>query len=118
LDEQRERILIAEQIERAAAEVDTSSSSSSITPPVEGLKRDDGIEKVIFFLSAKPTTSAATPTTTMASAFKMNTLKPVKAAVDPPKRPNVLKAVGKAQKTEEKRPAAAMSAAGRLIIED
>jgi DNA/RNA-binding protein KIN17 len=54
----------------------------------------------------------------MAPAFKMNALKPAKAAVDPPKRSNVFKAAEKAQKTGEKRPAAAMSAAERLIIED
>ena len=45
-DEQRERQLIAEQIERAAAEQHTEAGPS--TPPAveEGLKRDENSEKV------------------------------------------------------------------------
>jgi len=115
-DEQRERMLIAEQIERAAAETNTS-----LTPPVEeGLKRDENTEKFILSLSAKP--AAAVPTaTTNGVGLKMNPLKsvnPLKA--NPLKRPNVLKTGGAASSSEvnEKKRSAPMSAAERLIMEE
>lgn len=121
-DEQRERILIAEQIERAKAEVGTSSGSAS--PPVEeqGLQRDDGAEKVVLSLSMKPTMSAtSTPTATM-GGLKLNPLKP---AVIQLKRPNVFKTSGAIKssnhsdtRNDQKRPASVMSAAERLILEE
>ena len=50
-DEQRERMLIAEQIERAAAEKGPESESP---PPVEtGLKRDETTEKVVLSFAPK-----------------------------------------------------------------
>jgi len=122
-DEQSERTHIAEQIERATAEVGSSSSSSASPPAEEGLKRDEGAEKVVLSLSVKP--AAATPVTTSVSApaFKMNALKPasgnpLKPPANPLKRPNAFKVAEKAHKVGEKRPAATMSAAERLIIED
>jgi len=123
-DEQRERQLIAEQIERAAAE---KTESGSPSPPVEeGLKRDQNSEKVVLSLSAKPAAAAAPVALT---GFKMNPLKPganpLKA--NPLKRPNVFKVAATPTSTstdgadkavnEKKRPAP-MTAAERLIIEE
>lgn len=89
-DEQRERLLIAEQIERAKADTDDSPAAS---PPVEeGLKREQGAEKVVLSFSAKPLPSATS--SAPAAAFKMNALKPkvnlLKAGANPLKRPNPL----------------------------
>jgi len=119
-DEQRERTLIQEQIERAAA-VEPESSTST-TPPVEGgLKREEGAEKVVLAISAKPVASAAAP------AFKMNALKPVvnPLKANPLKRPNVFKSTatnnsadGDGLKVNEKKRPTPMSAAERLIIEE
>jgi DNA/RNA-binding protein KIN17 len=82
-DEQRERQLIAEQIERAATEAEPASSST--TPPAEeGLKRDENTEKVVLSFSAKPLPSLSLP----AGGLKLNPLKP---KTNPLKRPNVLK---------------------------
>ncbi|RDB14721.1 KIN17-like protein [Hypsizygus marmoreus] len=123
-DEQRERMLIAEQIERAAAEGETSSPKGS-PPAEEGLKRDEGAEKVVLSFSAKPTAAPASiiPSTTPSLGFK-NPLKvanPLK--VNPLKRPNVFKSTpgsgsADAEKVNEKKRAAPMTAAERLIIED
>ncbi|KAJ6583915.1 domain of Kin17 curved DNA-binding protein-domain-containing protein [Mycena vulgaris] len=105
-DEQRERLLIAEQIERAAAE--SSSAGPSTTPPVEeGLKRDEGAEKL-----------------RLPSAFKANPLKPANPLkANPLKRPNVFKTAALSSSStpdanDKKRPASSMTAAERLIIED
>jgi DNA/RNA-binding protein KIN17 len=76
-DEQRERLLIAEQIERA--EIEAGPSSSNAPPVEEGLKRDDGTEKIVLSLSAKP---LATVTASAPAVFKVNPLKP-KAAINP-----------------------------------
>lgn len=141
-DEARERMLIAEQIERAKAEAgeDEQSGSKSESPPAEeGLKRDEG-EKVVLSLSAKTvtglsSTSSSSTTSTSASnpaaasvGLKLNPLKPginpLKA--NPLKRPNVFKASTAASSSsgsgdkanDKKRPASAMSAAERLILED
>jgi hypothetical protein len=90
-DEQRERLLIAEQIERAKAEEEQdasgSGSSGSPPPPEEGLKREEGTEKVVLSLSAKPV--ATTTTATRPIGLKLNA-NPLKA--NPLKRPNVFKA--------------------------
>ncbi|KAI9568544.1 domain of Kin17 curved DNA-binding protein-domain-containing protein [Boletus coccyginus] len=122
-DEQRERMLIAEQIERAKQEAGPSGSSSS--PPVEeqGLQRDESTEKVVLSLSMKPTTSDAASTPTLATGgLKLNPLKP---GANPLKRPNVFKTAASSKpldhadtSNDKKRPASAMSAAERLILED
>lgn len=118
-DEQRERMLIAEQIERAAAEEPSTSKDS---PPIEGgLKRDEGNEKVVLSFSAKPAVAVAAPVATPSVGFK-NPLKlganPLKA--NPLKRPNVFKSApsNDADKANEKKRPAPMTAAERLIIED
>lgn len=119
-DEQRERLLITEQIERAAAEASTSTPSSFITPPVEeGLKRDETTEKVVLSLSAKLSAPATASTTSSSGAgFKMNPLKPVNPLKpNPLKRPNVFKTASSTEVNEKKRPAP-MSAAERLIVEE
>jgi DNA/RNA-binding protein KIN17 len=126
-DEQRERTLIAEQIERAAAEAGPSNSA----PPeavAEGLKREEGAEKVVFSLSTKPAASSSAVPSTSATpiGLKMNPLKPANPlkASNPLKRPNVFKSAGatpsssSSTSTAEKRSHATMSAAERLIIED
>lgn len=122
-DEQRERLLIAEQIERAKVEEEeqgaSGSGSSESPPPVEeGLKREEGAEKVVLSLSAKPVVTTAT----MPSfGLKPNT-NPLKA--NPLKRPNVLKtavsspAPSTSTSSGTKRPAPLQSAAERLIFED
>ena len=75
-DEQRERMLIAEQIERAEVEAGPASNP----PPVEeGLKRDEGTEKIVLSFSAKPSTTIMAPAP---AAFKLNPLKP-KVAINP-----------------------------------
>ncbi|KAJ7250044.1 domain of Kin17 curved DNA-binding protein-domain-containing protein [Mycena haematopus] len=120
-DEQRERILIAEQIERAKADSSSAgpSKDSSESPPVEeGLKRDEGAEKVVLSFSVKPTPApvAAGPSL----SFKANPLK-----ANPLKRPNVFKAAASSSITDseksndKKRPASSMmSAAERIILEE
>jgi DNA/RNA-binding protein KIN17 len=120
-DEQRERMLIAEQIDRAAAEAESSGSSDS--PPVEeGLKRDEGAEKVVLSFSAKPTTLAApvVPSSTPSAGFK-NPLKVNPLKANPLKRPNVFKSgsgIGDSEKVNEKKRSAPMTAAEKLILED
>ncbi|KAJ7740229.1 domain of Kin17 curved DNA-binding protein-domain-containing protein [Mycena maculata] len=120
-DEQRERLLIAEQIERAAAESSAAGPSTSTPPVEEGLKRDEGADKVVLSFSAKP---APAPAATAAPlAFKANPLKPTNPLkANPLKRPNVFKAATSSSSTADsdskKRPASSMTAAERLIIED
>ena len=125
-DEQRERMLITEQIERAQAE----APSKEPTPPVEeGLKRDESTEKVVLSLAPKV---SPTPTSNAAAApigLKLNPLKPnpLKPGVNPLKRPNVFKAAAlssatpaptDADKTNGKKREAPMTAAERLIFEE
>lgn len=125
-DEARERMLIAEQIERAKADAgeDEGPESKSASPPVdEGLKRDEG-EKVVLSLSAKPTLVVLSSASAVDNGLKLNPLKsgininPLKA--NPLKRPNVFKTSNSSQAEGDsaKRPAAAMSAAEKLILED
>jgi DNA/RNA-binding protein KIN17 len=117
-DEQRERLLIAEQIERAKAEeeeqVASGSGSSGSPPPVEeGLKREEGAEKVVLSFSTKP---IATTTTAPSIGLKLNP-NPLKA--NPLKRPNVFKATSTPSTSSgAKRPVPSQSAAERLIFED
>jgi len=125
-DEQRERMLIAEQIERAAAEVSTTPSSSTTPPAEEGLKRDETTEKVVLSLSTKPSAPAsASITLSNGGGLKLNPLKlaanPLK--VNPLKRPNVFKSGGAAsssapQEANDKKRPLPMSAAERLIMEE
>uniref|UniRef100_A0A8H8CHQ4 DNA/RNA-binding protein Kin17 WH-like domain-containing protein n=1 Tax=Psilocybe cubensis TaxID=181762 RepID=A0A8H8CHQ4_PSICU len=118
-DEQRERLLIAEQIERAAAE-STSEPTPSTSAVEEGLQRDDKSEKVVLTLSAKSAASSAP------IGIKMNALKPAvnPLKANPLKRPNVFKAAAAASSdggdkaVNEKKRSAPMTAAERLIIEE
>jgi len=117
-DEQRERLLIAEQIDRAAVETAPAdpSSSSSTTPPVdEGLKRDEGAEKVVLSFAPKPAAAPAAAPISFGGA-KINPLKanPLKAN---PLRANPLKS-SSAPGAGAKRPPPPMSAAERLILEE
>ncbi|KAF8840778.1 hypothetical protein BDN67DRAFT_990162 [Paxillus ammoniavirescens] len=130
-DEQRERILIEEQIERAKEQAElevcgsgSGSGSGSASPPIEeqGLKREEGAEKVVLSLSMKPATPATSTTAPAAGGLKLNPLKP---AVNPLKRQNIFKAplAAKSADTDstgidKKRPATAIPAAERLILED
>ena len=114
-DEQRERVLIAEQIERAAAQSeDKGESADSSKPEVEeGLKRDESSEKVVLSLSAKLAPAAA-PAPTVAP-LKMNPLK----ASNPLKRPNVFKtAPTKSETSETKKRSSPVSAAEQLMYEE
>lgn len=125
-DEQRERLLIAEQIERARAEEEEqgpSGSGSSESPPpvVEGLKREAGAEKVVLSFSSKPIT--ATTTTAPSVGLKLNA-NPLKVGPNPLKRPNIFKTATSnptrsiTTSADMKRPAPPQSAAERLIFED
>ncbi|KIJ64589.1 hypothetical protein HYDPIDRAFT_175530 [Hydnomerulius pinastri MD-312] len=132
-DEQRERILIAEQIERAKEQTEqegSGSGSGSASPPAEeqGLKRDEGTQKVVLSLSAKPAAApAASATVPAIGGLKLNPLKaaanPLKA--NPLKRPNVFKSAAATKSSDipetgndKKRPASAITAAERLIVEE
>lgn len=133
-DEQRERILIAEQIERATAEGDGQDEEAEKVKGIEeGLKRDEKTEKVVLSLSLKPSASSSTSESTPAAApLKINPLKgpsvnPLKGPTSNPlKRPNVFKssplASGSSSKSKEdakdnskKRP---LSALESIILED
>lgn len=123
-DEQRERLLIAEQIERAAVEAEDSSTSKNSPPVEEGLKRDEGAEKVVLSFSMKSTPTAATPSSSV--SVPMGFKNPLKMAanpmkVNPLKRPNVFKAASASGSNETenvKKRSAPMTAAERLIIEE
>jgi DNA/RNA-binding protein KIN17 len=139
-DEQRERILIAEQIERAAAEAEKQpgpSRSSDSPPAEEGLKRDEGTEPVKLSFSMKPAAPATADSTPAASTsistapapvqvgLKMNPLKPVAnplKAGNPLKRANPLKAGTSSSQApsneDSKKRSAPMTAAEQLILED
>lgn len=125
-DEQRERMLIAEQIERAAAEVSTTPSSSTTPPAEEGLKRDEMTEKVVLSFSTKPSAPVAASTTlSNGGGLKLNPLKPAANPLkaNPLKRPNVFKSGGAAsssapQEVNDKKRPLPMSAAERLIMEE
>ncbi|KAF9642981.1 hypothetical protein BDM02DRAFT_1774418 [Thelephora ganbajun] len=122
-DEQRERLLIIEQIERAKTEEEEQGASGSGSPgsppPVEeGLKREEGTEKVVLSFFAKPV--ATTTTTTPSVGLKLNT-NPLK--MNALKRPNVFKtptsnSTPSTSTSSTKRHAPPQSAAERLIFED
>lgn len=121
-DEQRERNLIQEQIERAAAEAESKGegpSSATEAGREEGLKREED-KKVTISFGAKPAASTAGPS--MTGGLKLNALKP---AANPLKRPNVFKQAASTPKASvpaetagTKRKATEMTAAERLILED
>ncbi|KAF8349593.1 domain of Kin17 curved DNA-binding protein-domain-containing protein [Amanita rubescens] len=126
-DEQRERMHIAEQIERAAAEAEKDESSSSGTPPGEGLKRDEGAEKLVLSFAPKPKPETEASPSAPAGGLKLSGVKP---GINPLKRPNVFKMFASSkgtslaeesaktsEKSDRKRPAP-MSMAEKLIVED
>jgi DNA/RNA-binding protein KIN17 len=124
-DEQRERLLIAEQIERAEREALEKGEGTSAVGPAEGnemkqeegLQREEGEKKVVLSLSAKPT--IASSSSTPSEGLKFNALKP---AVNLLKRTNPLKQASSsssaADKSAGKRKETPLSAAERLILED
>ncbi|KZT65850.1 hypothetical protein DAEQUDRAFT_768561 [Daedalea quercina L-15889] len=127
-DEQRERMLLSEQIERAA----TSAPSELSPPPVEeGLKRDESTEKVVLSLAPKAP-AASISIARLSGGLKPNPLKPVanplKPTANPLKRPNVFKAaatsaqagaaLAEGEKVNGKKREAPMTAAERLILEE
>lgn len=124
-DEQRERVLLAEQIGRAAALEEaqqggepSGSGSGSQTPEPEEkeLKREEG-EKVVLAVSLKP--SAPAPAAAPAvPAIKLG-VNPLKMAAKPanPLKGNVFKAAPAAS-AGQKRPHEQMSAVERLMHED
>jgi DNA/RNA-binding protein KIN17 len=107
-DEQRERQLIAEQIERAKAEGGEEETTAPAAEEFE-LKRDDGAEKVVLSFSMKPATAAtatptpssSTPTTTIGGPGGLK-LNPLKQATNPLKRPNVFKAAATTSVAKDK----------------
>ncbi|KAK0187699.1 domain of Kin17 curved DNA-binding protein-domain-containing protein [Armillaria mellea] len=110
-DEQRERMLIAEQIERASKDGEKEMEEGKGKEEVEeGLKRDEGAEKLTISFS-KP--APATGSSSSGPAIKM------KAAVNPLKRPNVFKAASSSSSSSgaQKR-SVPMTAAERLILEE
>lgn len=126
-DEQRERTLISEQIERAKLEKEASGEASASPPVEEGLKREEGAEKVVLSLSAKPVATSDTTVKVALTGLKLTAIKPGAnpLKVNPLKRPNVFKSAApvKSESSEggggndRKRPAP-MSAAERLIMEE
>ena len=130
-DEQRERLLIAEQIERAEREAREKGEGTSAEGASEeekrreeGLQREEGEKKVVLSLSAKPAV-ASSSSTVPPEGLKLNPLKlavnPLKA--NPLKRPNPLKQAspssGAAEKANGKRKeTSSLSAAEKLILED
>lgn len=125
-DEQRERILIADQIERAKEQEEAQGSRSESPPEEElGLKRDEGTEKVVLSLAPKSLKldQSARSQPTGGGGLKLSGIKPdinpLKA--NPLKRPNPLKSAVTsklAESSEKKRPVTALSAAERIILEE
>ena len=124
-DEQRERLLIAEQIERAEREAREKGEGTSAEGASEeekrreeGLQREEGEKKVVLSLSAKPAT-ASSATVVPSEGLKLNSLKltanPLKA--NPLKRPNPLKQAS-ASSSVPKRKETSLSAAEKLILEE
>ena len=121
-DEQRERLLIAEQIERAEREAREKGEGTSAEGASEeekrreeGLQREEGEKKVVLSLSAKPAAASVVPS----EGLKLNSLKltanPLKA--NPLKRPNPLKQAS-ASSSAPKRKETSLSAAEKLILEE
>ncbi|KAF6747862.1 zinc finger protein RTS2 [Ephemerocybe angulata] len=126
-DEQRERQLIAEQIEKAAAEKSADAEGQSAPDDVDReLKREEGAEKVVLSFAKPAAPVASSPSSSAPVGLKMNPLKggnafkaanPLKA--NPLKRPNVFKQASSTPSQgslhDKKRP---MSAAEALIMEE
>lgn len=100
-DEQRERLLIAEQIDRASASSSVQPDADPSAPaPEEGLKRSEETEKVVLSLSLKPAATATPAISTSEkpavtiSPLKVNPLKV--STTNPFKRPNVFKSASHA----------------------
>ncbi|KIY51521.1 hypothetical protein FISHEDRAFT_56662 [Fistulina hepatica ATCC 64428] len=118
-DEQRERMLIAEQIERAATGASSSSESEDGPKKEDGLQRDDETEKVVLSFAPKfavmPSAAAAPLNAPKANPLKVNPLKAMVAV----KRTNVFKTAESSKEpgatASKKRP---LSAAEQLILED
>ncbi|KAK0487812.1 domain of Kin17 curved DNA-binding protein-domain-containing protein [Armillaria novae-zelandiae] len=113
-DEQRERVLIAEQIERAGKEEKEEEREKEKDEKEEGLKRDEGAEKLTISFS-KP---ALGESSSSGPAIKMKAaVNPLKA--NPLKRPNVFKAASSSSSSSgaQKR-SVPMTAAERLILEE
>jgi DNA/RNA-binding protein KIN17 len=129
-DEQRERLLIAEQIERAEREAQEKGEGTSAggateegeKKPEEGLQREEGEKKVVLSF-AKPA-AAASHSTTPSEGLKLNGLKPAMnpLKVNPLKRPNPLKQASSgasaADRSTGKRKETSLSAAEKLILEE
>jgi DNA/RNA-binding protein KIN17 len=125
-DEQRERQLISEQIERAKAEAGDEEDNAPAAEKLE-LKRDDGTEKVVLSLSMKSTPSLGTnptPSTSSSATAVGLKLNPLKPAANPLKRPNVFKAAAAPPVTKDKESDSVqskkreLSAAEKLMQED
>ncbi|KAG6898394.1 hypothetical protein C0992_004104 [Termitomyces sp. T32_za158] len=121
-DEQRERLLIAEQIERATIETDASPDTKGTDGVDEGLKREGGAEKVVLSFLSKPTPTVL-PESSGSSLSLKNALKvtgnPFKS--NPLKRSNVFKTPSSndvTEKSNDKKRSVPMSAAERLIVEE
>ena len=129
-DEQRERLLIAEQIERAEREAREKGEGTSAAGAIEGeekkleegLQREEGEKKVVLSFSAKPI--VASSSTTPSEGLKFTTVKPAVNLLkaNPLKRTNPLKEASTrssaADKSSEKRKDTPLSAAEKLILED
>jgi len=130
-DEQRERLLIAEQIERAEREAREKGEGTSADGTSEeekrreeGLQREEGEKKVVLSLSAKPAVASPSSSTIPSEGLKLNPLKlavnPLKA--NPLKRSNPLKqpsaSSSAAEQANGKRKETSLSAAEMLILED
>ena len=89
-DEQRERLLIAEQIEWAEREArekrENTSASEEEKRREEGLQREEGEKKVIHSLSAKPAVASSSTVPSEGLKFTVNPLE-----VNLLKWPNLLK---------------------------
>ncbi|KIK23495.1 hypothetical protein PISMIDRAFT_679202 [Pisolithus microcarpus 441] len=127
-DEQRERLLIAEQIERAR-EQEEAQTSRSESPEEPGLKRDEGAEKVVLSLARKSSKLDQSSTLRPSGGCKLELsgvkpdTNPVK--MNPLKRLNAFKSVATrrpaedaTQSGEKKRLASTLSTAERIILED
>lgn len=115
-DEARERQLILEQIERAAADSGASQANDDAAKE-EGLKRDESSEKVVLSFTAKPAAPSATSLQPQSAPLKMNAFKSVKVN---PLKANPLKANPLKRKAPEgsSMTGTKMSAAERLIQEE
>lgn len=125
-DEQRERILIAEQIERAEREARDKGEGTSAAGAAEdeekkreeGLQREEGEKKVVLSFSTQP--SVTSSSTTPLGGLKLNLLKPV---ANPLKRTNPLKQASSSSSAADNKPSGKrketpLTAAEKLILED